>query len=344
MIERRGATTRERGTGEEATAAAEFAILLPVYLLLFVTLFTLGQLVLIRQKVVLAARLQAWLNHGPGNIGTAVFPGFQAYGSYTGTLQMPPGFSTGSAPGADPNDFLGVNGQVDFKPSESEYRSRVNEDPPRDAKNRDAASQLAQLIFFDATQDSSGQNVTYHPHLEWRGATASFSYAPPWIPSFIGRTQAISPNWTCLVLGRKLQDSSGNPIERKVFRPSSAGPDPAGTSASVNDHDPIEDYQAGWSDGSQVALVSFPISKEPQQNAPGGRFFPPDLPANEQDPNGNPLFPNESNVSLQPGNIDATVPSQSSDSDQRDVGLWNTGLRLGGDPDAEHDFFATKEQ
>jgi hypothetical protein len=338
MLERHdGSSWRD----EDGSAATEFAVLMPVYLTLFVILLSLGQIVCIRQKVAMTVRTEAWLKTSV-NSG-AVFRNFTGYGSYSSQQLSPP---VGGGGGANANDYLGVTlanqnggrpsqqggqggqggqgqGGSPFDVSAAEYQARANEAPPQDTK---AATDLAWCAFVDGSLDSQGQggNVNLRPHLEWRQSRGQFSYLPSWIPSFGLGHAAVTPHYSVYVLGRKISDGSGL-IERKVYRPGAGANDPL----FVGDHHPIEDLpDANF----------FSISKAPQQQ--GGfdaRFLPPDVPG--MDANGQPIFQSEQNANLQPGNITATVPSNSNDSNANDVGIWNTGFRLGGDADQEWSFF-----
>ena len=79
--------------GEDATATVELAILLPVYMMLFVGLLTIGHLVLIRQKVVEAVRFQAWLpgdtrTNNNGGVTNNFFATYQPFANGPGYAQL----------------------------------------------------------------------------------------------------------------------------------------------------------------------------------------------------------------------------------------------------------------
>lgn len=62
--------------GEEATAAAEFVVLIPVYMLLLTGLFMTGNLMQARQALVQAARFEAWTGVRVGAAGTTNYDAF----------------------------------------------------------------------------------------------------------------------------------------------------------------------------------------------------------------------------------------------------------------------------
>src|SRR5579871_150617 len=80
-----GPEREQEPTGEDASATVELAVLLPVYLLLTFALLTIGELVLVRQGTVLAARYRAWLPGkalGDSTVTRSFFGKLAARGSF----------------------------------------------------------------------------------------------------------------------------------------------------------------------------------------------------------------------------------------------------------------------
>lgn len=67
--------------GEEATAATEMVILLPVYILFLIGLFSIGNLMIVRQALVTVTRNQAWTTENDGGP-------MSISGPYRGELRM----------------------------------------------------------------------------------------------------------------------------------------------------------------------------------------------------------------------------------------------------------------
>lgn len=328
-------TPEEDDDGEGGSAAAELAVLLPVYMSLIVVTLTLGQFVLIRQKIAMTVHLQAWTG-STDDVTNSVFQAYSNYGSYKpdrlDTSIDPSSHpwteipfldgNTANQIGAQRSDFLVFSN--DLPTSGTEWTNRINEPAPQQSAGggqnngangqnsgppsaSDSASYLATLVLGDASTEN-GKTV-FHPHLQWRAVRGVFTYAPAFMPAVMGRSAGVKLGCTCLCLARK----RGTQFERKVYRKAGGKP------YYVSDRNPIEDLPQDYP-------WAFPISRNPNGGGASGnggdntdyRFLPPEIPSQSL---------NESAV---------TPQIQSSGGDP---GIWNKDLRLGGSEDQEWSFF-----
>jgi len=80
----RGRSLRSLLGCEEASAAVEFVVLIPVYLMLLVGLFMMGNLLMARQALVAAVRFQAWSPKDPSSLSGFADNGKAFFGPYPG--------------------------------------------------------------------------------------------------------------------------------------------------------------------------------------------------------------------------------------------------------------------
>ena len=191
-------------SGEEGAATVELALLLPVYLLLFVAVFSIGQLVVIRQEVVLAVRYQAWLGTTPAaqsksSMDSSFFKGFTPYSKGVGYTQTTP---------PSPK-----NVKLDQGIYASAFTSPAG------------ASSGAMQLAKDVLNDTAGGKA----HLQSCKVSGKFHYQPEWMGAFLGSVMS-EPATDCSVYVRV------DKVERKVLDLS--GTDPQ----AVTDRNPIEDY------------------------------------------------------------------------------------------------------
>lgn len=292
----------ERRDGQDASATVELAILLPVYMLLFVGVLTIGHLVLIRQEIVLAVRYQAWLGRdanaqAPARINNNFFPNFMAYtppppgGGYA-KLGMAQQASTNGTFAVGMKDVtFGNNGYVDYSPCFG---------------LRSGATANARNLAVDVLNDKAGGKA----HLQLSVASGKFTYAPNWLAPFLGATMSV-PATDCFVyLRRPVADHA----ERLVLH-MTQNPD---RNLEVTDRNPIEDYQGG---------SAFTISKD-LAAAQTHRFFTAGAPDGKAD----------DNLSLDAGFPNGGIPGSARDPNGT-PNLWDTGFRLGGNQQAERAFF-----
>ncbi len=256
--------------GEDASAAVEFAVLIPVYLLLVVALITVGSAVMVRQQVILGTRYCAWLR------GTGEFKA-QPVAAVSRTLfkpfegQSPTKFkcsplAAGSGFPGDMKPMYFDQGDIDA----ATKGSATGSDSPRDrVKDPDGSTKgmdekTAQGLAVAVLNDQSAENPN-GPHLQWSGMQGSFQYAPSWMPKFIPGATSATAKANTIVLFRREN------VERKTYKVG-------------DDRHPIEDFKYG---------NAFPISTDEKT-----RFYSPGAP----DPN----HPYEQGYSLQPGPIPDT--------------------------------------
>jgi hypothetical protein len=237
----RGPRPRTEKDGQEATATVELAILLPVYMLIFVGVMTIGHLVLIRQKVVEAVRFQAWM---PNHAQTSGNP--QITNNFFATFQP---FSAGAG-------YTGTRTKSDFKFDDGRFAQCYNS-----FNATQHQKDFAKAVLND--KPTSGGASAQHlvkVHVEGK-----FQYQPDWMQAFI-RTALTEPKSSCTVLHRTTF-RQGQPVaERKVMRFGNAS-----KPWEVSNHNPIEDYNLNG--GSR-----FEISTENSSMlASGGhhRFYTP---------------------------------------------------------------------
>jgi len=364
MLVRAWKTIERLHHDEDGSSATEFAVLLPTYLLLFVVLLTLGQVVCLRQKVAMTVRAEAWVGRQVNYPG--VFANFTNYGNYQSIQVNPPVQNNGQLPqGAQRNDFLGISvqgqnggqpsqiqgqnqGQSPFTVDAQTYQDRIREPAPQ-GQIMTSATDLAWCAFVDGSLVAGGgggnnnqAQVQVRPHLEWRQAAGQFNYLPGWLPSFFNRG-AIAPGYACYVLGRKTTDAQNQILERKVYRADQGNGQNNQNNNDplfVRDHHPIEDLP----DGNMFNISRDPRNIQgPLAQSGDGRFLPPDVPGLYGPPNGNQraIFSNEQGLQLQPQNITANANQGAGGAQANNSGLWDTQLRLGagGDADSEHTFF-----
>ena len=237
--------------GQEATATVELAILLPVYMLMFVGVMTIGHLVLIRQKVVEAVRFQAWLPDDPATnsnqrITDNFFSTYQSFSNGPGYAQTA---MNRSAFTFDENGFF-----------QGCYATQN-------------ASQVQRQLAIDVLNDSPSNdqqgNNRARRHLEIVHVEGKFTYRPDWMQTFI-RAAITEPKTQCTVLVRSVNQAA----ERKSLRQEGTN----GRTWVVDNHDPIEDYYA-------QGTSSFPISRENGEDGtnrpvinPTDRFYTPGAP------------------------------------------------------------------
>jgi hypothetical protein len=188
---------------EEASATVELALLLPVYILLFIGVFSIGQLVVIRQEVVLAVRYQAWLGTTPAaqsksSMDQSFFRGFTPYSKGVGYTQTTP-----------PNP-------TDVKLDQGIYASAYT--------NPTGASPGAMQLAKDVLNDKAGK-----AHLKSCKVSGKFHYQPEWMGAFLGSAMS-EPATDCSVYVRVAN------AERKVLDMSKTDPQ------AVTNRNPIEDY------------------------------------------------------------------------------------------------------
>jgi hypothetical protein len=318
----------KRSDGQDGTSTVELALLLPVYMLLFVGVLTVGQLVLARQEVVLAVRYQAWLPNDsnaqlPATINNNFFPSLIPYGSgFTQTFK-----------GTQPVDFMNAGSASNALLKLPDFPSCFQS---QGASNNEDVS-LAEAVMNDTVSGTR--------HLELSAVTGQFSYSPAWVSPFLLGAATTLPTTSCAVYVRTPSTSSSGAgsstsppgdtkVERKVL-------DVEGGNSNlvVTDHNPIEDYAVPSSGGAGgggggSGQVSFPISLTSQTN---NRFYTPYAPDKSN--------PAESAYSIQSSQVasslsaPAATPAPLPSGFDANVGIWNTAFRLGGDINSEHTFF-----
>ncbi|MEZ0229478.1 MAG: TadE family protein [Planctomycetota bacterium] len=232
--------------GQEATATVELAILLPVYMLIFVGVMTIGHLVLIRQKVVEAVRFQAWApNYARTQNNTqitdnffATYQPFSAGGGYTSTKQKQP-----------------------YKLNDSRFAQCFDAFPGATAQQKEFAKKVL--------NDEPQLNAQTADHLSIVTVEGRFSYQPDWMQAFL-RTALVEPRSGCTVLHRTFNEGQ-RPAERKsmIVRPQGSGSQL--NPWEIGNRNPIEDYA--------VSANRFEISTETEntilQNGAHNRFYTP---------------------------------------------------------------------
>lgn len=249
------ATTKKktRKDGQEATATVEMAILLPVYMLMFVGVLTIGHLVLIRQKIVEAVRFQAWLPDDTKTSNNA-----QITDNFFATFQT---FSNGA-------------GYTQLNKTRNPWRFNDQGiyQGCYDGTNPSAA---AKQLAIDVLNDNPTNGGT-RQHLEHSHVEGKFTYKPEWMMTFINAS-ITEPKSMCSVLIRTTYQQGQTAAERKVLRF-----DGATHPWEVRDHDPIEDYL--YPRGAGTPNPGFVISIEYQGSH--DRFYTPGAPDDTLDEQG----------------------------------------------------------
>jgi hypothetical protein len=236
-----------REEGEDASATVELAILLPVYLLLVVALLTIGQLVLVRQGMILGTRNVAWrptggsvpVSEGNAPITNSFIPlgNPSAYGQFSA-----------AAPTISDVKFVANGGS----PEVSLTVASADQDRVQDSSGASSSSGLsgndAQTLAAAVMNDDQAKG----PHLQRSQADGQFQYHAGWLPMYFA--SSYTPKTRCVVYSRK-DPTQG--YERTVY--------------TNQDHHPIEDLI-----GSKGSSNGFSITKDMS-----ARFFPPIVP----DPN-----------------------------------------------------------
>jgi hypothetical protein len=200
---------KEEDQGEDASATVELAILVPVYLLLTVMLLTIGQLVIVRQEVVLGARYKAWLPgkaKGDDFITRSFFGKLASYGRF------------------ESKDI--ANEPITFGESDLALDARAKARITGDQSGLEGAT--ARLLALAAMNDQ----VSPSRHLARSSTTGTFAYSAPWLP------YAVTPRATSLVYSRV------QPAERKVYRGPGGGPDAVPDHVPIEDYlvDPSTEF------------------------------------------------------------------------------------------------------
>jgi hypothetical protein len=158
---------RRLGGDEDASAAVEFIVLIPVYLLLIAGLYTFVNLAQIRQQLVQANRFQVWSANDPAALSgfDPQYGGKAFFGPYEGVFKP-----TRSNDDDDANKKTLASGMV----SVADLRFQGGEG----AVAKVAATREARSLAMDALNNSrrEGNNdVDDPPHL-WVEAQASYRY------------------------------------------------------------------------------------------------------------------------------------------------------------------------
>jgi hypothetical protein len=229
-------TKEKDGRGEEASATVELAILLPVYMILFVAVLTIGHMVLIKQELVLAVRYQAWLPNdsqaqNTGSINNSFFPDFTNYGG---------AYTSGGR----------VLQDLDLS---QEYSNELNTAMGQmsGANGGDALQLATKVLNDDPQQNGQGQR-----HLQKSAVMGQFTYNPDWLGPFLAQ-QLHQPTASCTVYTRK----SGP--ERKFLSTQSQDQN------AVTNRDPIEDYtvdSSAFAISTDQNLAFFPPSAPASQD------------------------------------------------------------------------------
>lgn len=204
---------------EDASAAVEMAVLLPVYLLLLAGLLTTGHLVLVRQGVVMATRYRAWepLNARPrasaDDLSRAFFPIFHNdTGDKSGGVF--------ASPPVVRRDWRATQRDLAFA---GDGATRVGRAP-----NLMQRPQLGQLALALLNNDARGDR----PTIRTSQAVGMFPYRAKWVPTFGIGSLVSTPSCRASVLLPSLAERAGHvdrrqehPIERygmpgRSFQPS----------------------------------------------------------------------------------------------------------------------------
>jgi hypothetical protein len=208
---------------DDASAAVEFVVLLPIYLLLLVSMLTVGHLVLVRQQVTLAARFRAGeplvgsTRFADPDISASFFPIFDR--KTTGGTFQTLASSRGTAWTASENDLTPQGAELDRVRGTGQQMSNPN---------RMEARRVGSAILNNS---GAGDGTSL---LAWSDCTVGFTYHAAWIPQAWSSSQSYALRARAETLLPNAS-SGGREIQRR------------GHQSGHQDH-PITDYRADQSE------------------------------------------------------------------------------------------------
>jgi hypothetical protein len=210
-------------TDDDASAAVEFVVLIPVYLLLLVSMLTIGHLVLVRQQVTLAARFRA----GEPLVGNTRFADPDVSASFFPIFDRKPTGGTFQTLAASRGMPWTVS-EGDLAPQGAEIDRIRGTGQQMSNPDRMEARRVGSAILNDS---GAGDGTSL---LAWSDCTVGFTYRAAWIPqgwtpsgdySLRARAETLLPN----------ASGGGREIHRRGHR-------------SGQQEHPITDYRADQSE------------------------------------------------------------------------------------------------